>query len=68
MEVIKKEIELDENHGYEYRVALPMASNIRMISAATSTIPWQAIAVYKFAYRHPYHKTYVYQFEGIELR
>ena len=70
MEVIKKEIELDENHGYEYRIALPMTVKLREISEAvvTSTIPWQAIAVYKFAYHHPYHNTDVYEFVGVELR
>lgn len=69
MELIKKEIELDEKVGYEYRVALPMRIEMKAsrFPSDPSRIAPQAVAVYKYVFYNPYHKTYVYKFEGIDI-
>jgi hypothetical protein len=68
MEVIRKEIELDENRGYLYMVVLPQKLSILPLHEAPDRIAPQVVAVYRFSYHHPYHKTYVYEFEGVEIR
>jgi hypothetical protein len=69
MEIIKKEIELDYDAGYEYRVMLPPIVSMKAIDIhSLPDIRRQSIAVYRFSYRHPYHRTYVYELEGVEVR
>lgn len=71
MEIIKKEIELDENRGYEYRVVLPTKFDMRVITEASEIplgVAQQVVAVYRYSYHHPYHKTHVYEFDGVEIR
>lgn len=71
MDVIKKEIELGENMGYEYRIVLPTKLEMSAVlnhDVMPSRIAHLVVAVYRYAYYHPHHKTHVYEFDGVETQ